>query len=156
MVAPCSTRDAFAVAQGSDSVALYWDFENLHASLVDQASGAGTYHTSRFRPLGEYVVRYFGTPNTGTGDFQGGLHEHLYLNNGPLSQMIGVKGGLAEYLADTKKPVEERVGRLFLTTLNRRPAPEEMKKFAAFLNTKTSPADAVWALITSSEFRFNH
>jgi len=34
---------------------------------------------------------------------QGGLHEHLYLNNGPLSQMIGVKGGIAEYLADTKK-----------------------------------------------------
>lgn len=50
MVAVCSTRDAFAVAQGSDSVALYWDFENLHASLVDQASGAGTYYASRFRP----------------------------------------------------------------------------------------------------------
>lgn len=46
----CSTRDASAVAQGSDSVALYWDFENLHASLVDQASGAGAYYASRFRP----------------------------------------------------------------------------------------------------------
>ncbi len=38
------------MAQASDSVALYWDFENLHASLVDQASGAGTYYASRFRP----------------------------------------------------------------------------------------------------------
>jgi len=50
MVTLCSTRDAFAVAQGSDSVGLYWDFENLHASLVDQTSGAGAYHASRFRP----------------------------------------------------------------------------------------------------------
>ncbi|MBS0356220.1 MAG: NYN domain-containing protein [Proteobacteria bacterium] len=39
-----------AVAQGSDSVALYWDFENLHASLADQLTGGGTYHASRFRP----------------------------------------------------------------------------------------------------------
>ena len=110
--------------------------------------------TSRFRPLGEYVVRFFGTPNTGTGDFQGGLHEHLYLNNGPLSQMIGVKGGIAEYIADAKK--SDRIERLFLTTLNRRPTEEETKKFTAFLDGKNSPSDAVWALITSSEFRFNH
>jgi uncharacterized protein (TIGR00288 family) len=32
----------------SPSVALYWDFENIHASLVDQAKGAGTYRQSRF------------------------------------------------------------------------------------------------------------
>lgn len=38
------------MAQGSDSVALYWDFENLHASLVDQSSGAGSYQASRYRP----------------------------------------------------------------------------------------------------------
>jgi len=110
----------------------------------------------RFRPLGEYVVRYFGTPNTGTGDFQGGLHEHLYLNNGPLGQMIGAKDGLAEFVGNEKKPVAERVDRLFLTALNRRPAPEEAKKFAEFLNGKGSATDAVWVLITSSEFRFNH
>ena len=43
----------------------------------------------RFRPLGSgYFVQFFGNPNTGTGDFQGGLREHLYLNNGPLGQMI--------------------------------------------------------------------
>lgn len=32
----------------SPSVALYWDFENIHASLVDQAKGAGTYRQARF------------------------------------------------------------------------------------------------------------
>ncbi len=85
----------------------------------------------RFRPLGGgYLIQFFGTPNTGTGDFQGGLREHLYLNNGPLGQMIGAKGGLAEFVGDAKKPVADRVERLFLATLNRRPAAEEAKKFA--------------------------
>ncbi|MEY8689997.1 MAG: NYN domain-containing protein [Leptothrix sp. (in: b-proteobacteria)] len=38
-----------------DAVALYWDFENLHASLIDQRYGAGTYFGSRFRPQEDVV-----------------------------------------------------------------------------------------------------
>jgi len=30
------------------SVAIYWDFENIHASLMDQLRGPGTYRQSRF------------------------------------------------------------------------------------------------------------
>jgi hypothetical protein len=33
-----------------DSVALYWDFENIHASLLDADQGQGAYLASRFRP----------------------------------------------------------------------------------------------------------
>lgn len=36
--------------QATETVAIYWDFENLHASLVDQAHGAGSYANSQFRP----------------------------------------------------------------------------------------------------------
>jgi hypothetical protein len=32
------------------SVAIYWDFENIHASLVDHVHGTGTYRQSRFSP----------------------------------------------------------------------------------------------------------
>lgn len=32
------------------SVAIYWDFENIHASLIDHLKGAGTYRQSRFSP----------------------------------------------------------------------------------------------------------
>ena len=32
------------------SVAIYWDFENIHASLIDQLKGVGTYRQSRFTP----------------------------------------------------------------------------------------------------------
>ena len=36
--------------QTAETVAIYWDFENLHASLVDQVHGAGSYASASFRP----------------------------------------------------------------------------------------------------------
>ena len=36
---------------GTDAaVAIYWDFENVHACLVDDAEGDGAYRTTRFKP----------------------------------------------------------------------------------------------------------
>jgi len=125
--------------------------------LATESLGAKKTEKDRLRPLGNgYTIQFFGNPTTGTGDFQGGLREHLYLNNGPLGSMIGVKGGLAEFVGDAKKPVGERVERLFVATLNRRPAPEEVKKFSAYLTEGNSASEAVWVLMTCSEFRFNH
>lgn len=43
------------MGQATESVALYWDFENLHAGLLDDAQGAGTYAASRFRPQDEII-----------------------------------------------------------------------------------------------------
>lgn len=43
------------MAQASESVAIYWDFENLHANLMDQAHGQGAYQASRFRPQDEVI-----------------------------------------------------------------------------------------------------
>jgi len=127
------------------------------ATGYTEPTGAKKPDTDRFRPLGNgYLLSHFGSPNTGTGDFQGGIREHLYLNNGPMGTMIGAKGGLAESVGDAKKPMGERVERLYLATLNRRPAPEEAAKFTEFLKGGGSAADAVWVLITCSEFRFNH
>lgn len=112
--------------------------------------------SERFRPIeGGYMLRFFGTPTNGTGDFQGGLQEHLFMNNGPMSQMITTKGGLAEAIGGSK-PVEDRVKRLYLQALNREPTAAEIEKFGAYLKNGGAPADAVWALITSGEFRFNH
>src|SRR5262249_26764141 len=64
---------------------------------VEKAAGKKA-SDGRFRPLErDYVLMFFGSPTNGRGDFQGGLHEHLYLNNGPLIQMIsGGKGSLSE------------------------------------------------------------
>lgn len=109
----------------------------------------------------DYVRKFFGEPSNGVGDFQGGLGEHLYLNNGELPRLIiSEKGALVESLASSTDPWEARVERLFLATLSRKPSDEERARFAEFLSVKEQGheriKDAVWALLTCSEFRFNH
>ena len=39
----------------ANAVAIFWDFENLHASLVDEAMGQGAYLANRFRPQDELI-----------------------------------------------------------------------------------------------------
>ncbi len=117
---------------------------------------------NRFQPVGrDYLLMFFGSPNNGTGDFQGGLQEHLFLNNGPLSNVVASgKGGLVDWLTTSDAPLEKRIERMYLSILTRRPISEETARLTEFVTPdKAGPPrwqDAVWALLTSSEFRFNH
>lgn len=43
------------LAQASESVAIYWAFEDLYANLVDQPHGQGAYLANRFRPQDEVI-----------------------------------------------------------------------------------------------------
>ena len=110
----------------------------------------------------EYIMRFFGKPNDGRGRFQGGVDEHLFLNNG--SQLRGMirskEGNLSHLLLNDEAPWEERMDRLFLSTLTRFPTDSERKKFTAYVTSNEKPQEgleeAIWALLTSSQFRFNH
>jgi len=125
--------------------------------LANESLGSKKPDNDRFRPIGTgYFLQFFGSPNNGTGDFQGGIREHLYLNNGPLGNMIGAKGSLAEIVGNSKTPVGDRIDRLFLAVLSRKPSKEETKKFTDYLSSGGSSVEAVWVLMTCSEFRFNH
>jgi hypothetical protein len=110
----------------------------------------------------EYFLRYFGEPMNGRGEFQGGLSEHLFLNNSSnLRQMIQRrKGNLADNVLTSKEPWEKRVDRMFITVLSRPPKPEEQKRFVAYLTGGAKPdslvEEAIWVLMNGSEFRFNH
>jgi hypothetical protein len=111
----------------------------------------------------EYMVRYFGEPTNGQGEFQSSLAEHLFLNNaGQLRQMAQPrKGNLAESLLKSKAPWEEKVDRLFVAVLSRPPSAAERDRFVRHLSSdaKAAPAlveEAVWVLLSCSEFRFNH
>ena len=109
----------------------------------------------------DYLRRSFGQPSDGVGNFHGGLHEHLYLNNGQVRQLISDRpGSLHEALAKSEAPWEERVERLYLQVLSRKPMPDEVERFVAFLSSEDDPRgrlhDAIWTLMTCSEFRFNH
>lgn len=110
----------------------------------------------------EYFMRHFGEPTNGMGDFQGSMAEHLFLNNSPnVRQLIQrKKGNLADQVLTSKDPWEQRVEHLFLAILSRPPKPEEQKRFVAYLTAdpKADPLveDAIWVLLNTAEFRFNH
>ncbi len=110
---------------------------------------------------GDYVKRFFGTPTTGEGDFQGGLQEHLYLNNGQLPRLIVDKpGSLLQTLRTSSEPWQQRVERLFMTVLTRHPDAQETAYLTQFLSedddARLRLQEAIWSLLTCSEFRFNH
>ena len=109
----------------------------------------------------EYILRYFGEPTDGLGEFQGSVSEHLFLNNGNVWQLIRrKKGNLAETVALSKDSWEQKVDRLFLTVLNRPPTTEQKVKFVKFLQSDAKSdgliEEAIWVLLNSAEFRFNH
>lgn len=109
----------------------------------------------------DYVRRFFGEPSNGAGDFQGGLQEHLYLNNGELPRLMTTEaGGLVAILSDEQTSWDERVERLFLSVLSRRPTEAERRTFVEHLSEKEKSQErlreAIWTLLSCSEFRFNH
>ncbi len=119
--------------------------------------------SDRYEPLGSgYLLRFFGRPNNGVGDFQGGLHEHLYMNNGGLSKLLTTQpGSLHHTLVNSDDTLPERVDRLYLTVLSRPPAPEEQRRFVEYVTVDEQSArdrwqEVIWVLVTCSEFRFNH
>jgi len=112
----------------------------------------------------EYFRNYFGEPTNGMGDFQGSLHEHLFLNNGEHVRrfITRKKGNLLDTLMTSADPVEKKVDRLYLTVLHREPSSKEREAFVAHLSgaeknkADARYEDAIWVLLNSSEFRFNH
>ena len=135
--------------------------EELQAALYT-ATGY-TAAQGKVNGVDAYFLRYFGEPTDGQGNFQGNLAEHLFLDNsGQIRQMIQPrKGNLADRLLTMKATPEERVERLFLSTLSRRPSPVERQRFVQHLSAdgREIPArmeEAIWVLLSCSEFRFNH
>ncbi|MEX0717053.1 MAG: DUF1549 and DUF1553 domain-containing protein [Planctomycetaceae bacterium] len=115
--------------------------------------------------LNRWVGRYFADIENGVGDYQASLFEHLYLDNSAdVSRIIAPReGNLLSRLLDEEQSVEDRVSRLYLTVLNRRPTETETQRFAEYVAAAEDDKarervwhDAVWAVMNSSEFRFNH
>jgi Protein of unknown function (DUF1549)/Protein of unknown function (DUF1553) len=109
------------------------------------------------------VLREFGEPVDGRGEFQGSLSERLLMNNSyDVRQLIlRRKGNLMDVLLSSTAPWEERVELLYLSVLSRLPRDEERKRFVQYLTSDPqNPAplveEAIWVLLSCSEFRFNN
>ena len=110
----------------------------------------------------EYFVRAFGEPTNGLGEFQGSLSEHLFWNNSPQVRAFvqRKKGNLTDQILTSTESWEKRVERMYLSVLNRPPTAKEREAFVSYIKREPKPdaavEDAVWVLLNSSEFRFNH
>lgn len=108
--------------------------------------------------------RTFGNAVDGRGEFQASLAERLFVSNSLSFRAAITKkpGGLWHRIHFAKEPIPERVNQLFLSVLNRMPDAEESAQFVAHLSngkiatTDTTVEAAIWALLVSAEFRFNH
>ena len=83
------------------------------------------------------------------------------MNNGQVHSLITKqKGGLYATVTDSEDPWEKRVELLFLQVLSRRPTQAETERFVAHLESGDDASErlheAIWTLMTCSEFRFNH
>jgi hypothetical protein len=73
------------------------------------------------------------------------------------------KGNLPEKLLGSSESWEVRVEQLFLSVLSRPPTSEERERFVKYLDvpakeakpTSTRIEEAMWVLVSCSEFRFN-
>jgi len=112
-----------------------------------------------------YMTKIFGEPVDGRGHFQGGIHEHLFLNNG--SQLPGIirakKGNLAYTILNSEDTWGERMDELFLSTITRTPTEAERNRMVGYITASEDKREiqarleeAIWTLLNTSRFRFNY
>jgi hypothetical protein len=113
----------------------------------------------------QQMMQYLGEPSDGQGRFQGSLSEHLYLHNGEgfRGMCRPNKGNLPERLVMGTESWNEKVERMFLSVLSRPATSEERERFVQYLSADAKDPklsaqrmeDAMWVLVSGSEFRFN-
>lgn len=137
--------------------------EELLASL-HVATGLGVDAALKSVPSKD-MLQYLGQPTDGQGTFQGSLSEHLFLHNGDTFRGLcrPNKDNLPDRLLKSTDGWEAKVDQMFLSVLIRTPTSEERDRFVSYLNVDTKDPkvaaqrleEAIWVLVTCSEFRFN-
>jgi len=137
--------------------------EELIASL-HIATGLGVESALKQDPSQD-LLKYLGEPTDGQGRFQGSLSEHLFLHNGDLFRGLcrPNKGNLPEKLLTGPEDWNAKVERMFLSVLSRPPTSEEKDRFVKYLSADAKDPkaaaqrmeEAMWVLVSCSEFRFN-
>lgn len=137
--------------------------EELTASL-HVATGLGVESALKSVPS-EQMLKYLGEPTDGQGRFQGSLSEHLFLHNGDVFRGLcrPNKDNLPDRLLKSTDGWEFKVEQMFLSVLSRSPTADERDRFASYLNVDSKDPklaaqrleEAMWVLVSCSEFRFN-
>lgn len=151
------------------------DLDHLDSALCDRCKADEARQARRPWQVEEAVharlsgnvdafVRYFGAAEGQPDDsVEANVHQALFLSNGPQVQSWLDPSGsnLTARLSGIEDPAEVAEP-LYLAILSRRPSAGERAEVLGYLGRRGDDqrSDAVrelaWALITSSEFRFNH
>jgi hypothetical protein len=171
------------VGKVTDALPKFYERARIRPLIVEEliaslhiATGLGLESALNKEP-GADILKYLGEPTDGQGRFQGSLSEHLFLHNGDLfrSMCRPSKGNLPEQLLMSNEPWEAKVEKMFLAVLSRPATSEERERFVEYLNVQEKNAndvkgaklpagqlpgaqrmeDAMWVLVSCSEFRFN-
>jgi hypothetical protein len=105
---------------------------------------------------------FAGARGQAEGPFSATVEQALFLRNGGTvrSWIARRPGNLVDRLVQTSSR-DQLAEEMFLAVLNRRPTPEERAELSLRMNLHYRDPVAeiersVWALLASSEFRFNH
>jgi hypothetical protein len=111
--------------------------------------------------LRQFRQRFGDEETADRGIFQGTIPQALMIMNGSLPNgEIGRKNNRLDKILGQFPAPEERLERIFLTVLCRRPTPAEASKFLPYVKASgpknVAYEDVYWVLLNSSEFLFNH
>jgi hypothetical protein len=131
------------------------------SSKARQARGAQIEQALQGRlggTVGQFVTLYGGSPGEPEQDFHATVQQALFVSNaGTLQGWLKTLGQRVQGIKDANAVADE----LYLATLSREPAEEERREFIEFLqkngqNRQAAIEELAWALVASTEFRFNH
>ncbi|MFQ5731359.1 MAG: DUF1549 domain-containing protein [Planctomycetaceae bacterium] len=112
-----------------------------------------------------FVALFGGQPGEPPEDFESSVDQVLFLSNDKtiVSLIKRRNGNLADRLLKLPADKSDKIAEeLFLNVLSRKPTKQDVKDVTEYLKNQTGPQrttavqDLIWAVMTSSEFRFNH
>ncbi len=144
---------AYALLTGSG----YWDQARTAAGPnAPPEKVRDTFEAAQANNIAELRKRL----DPGTDLFQPSAVQALYLSNNKGFATLVATGGLPKKLAEIPSD-EDAIRQAYLSVLSRAPEAEELAGFQRYLTSRkgkrlVAMQEMVWALLTSSEFRFNH
>jgi uncharacterized protein DUF1553/uncharacterized protein DUF1549 len=120
--------------------------------------------------VNSYFLKAFGRPERTTTcecerSSEPTVTQALHIINGDtINQKLRAAGGVADYFVRQGFSDEAIINHIYLSALSRRPSPVELKNMQAILkendgskdSRRHAIEDAIWAVLTSREFLFNH
>ncbi len=132
-------------------------YERLRAELIETGVNVALKGN-----VGPFVTLFGGSAGEPEQDFQATIHQALFFNNaGQLNRWVTARpGGLTDRVRNHTDP-QAAVEELYLAVFSRMPDEAERREAIEYMmrdpETKLdSIQQMVWALLTSSEFRFSH